>query len=93
MRIPKSVINKIRDYQKAKSQYNKLYNELESWFEENADSGVLWNDFEFADKPKGQYLGDGEWCEQYEAYYSPDCGNGTMYYEVKGKYIAASYDF
>lgn len=94
MKIPEHIIKKVKKYEKARDEYYKLHNQLETWFEEKCDDGVRWNDFEITDTPKGHHQSDGEYCSQQESGYSPDCGSGTMYYKIsENEYVAAEYDF
>lgn len=94
MRVPKDIADKMERYTQVRDEADKLYEELESWFSENADiDGIYITDFGVAKEPLGCHQGDGEYCDQYM--HGEDTGSGVYYHEIEGdsRYAYYGYSF
>lgn len=81
MRIPKELADKFKQYRILKDQTDKLFEELESWLNDNAgmaDCGMY--DFGASQKPSGTLQTDGEYCEEHRI--GEDSCDGIYYWPV-----------
>ncbi len=92
--ISKEVADKVRRYQRLKREANRLYEELQDYFEEELD-GCCVTDFSISGKPDECFSqGDGEYIAE-SASSLNDTGEGICYKPIKGskKYVAIDYCF
>ena len=93
MEVPKEIAEKATRYEKLSNEANELFEELESWANENGFEDLLVTGFGISQKPTGKSQSDGEYCDQ--VMYDEDSGNGNYYYPVEGssKYMRVEYSF
>ncbi|MDE5820673.1 MAG: hypothetical protein K2N41_04465 [Lachnospiraceae bacterium] len=91
MKVSKKIAKKVKQYQKLKSQADKLFEELEAYF--IGEQGLEgFEDAFIADKPEGsKQTKDGEYCDQITL--GEDWYRGTYYYPIKDskKYVGCEY--
>ncbi|MBR6538091.1 MAG: hypothetical protein IKT67_12920 [Lachnospiraceae bacterium] len=90
MKCSKEIAEKVKRYQKLKSEEEKLYKEIEKYFVEELDAEGFQEPF-IADKPKGEKQNGDEYCDQYCVY--EDWYEGTYYHQIEGsrKYVGYSF--
>lgn len=86
MKIPKEIREKIE-------QKIKIDEEIKDWMKESIDvDDMYFPSMEITEKPKGEFQGEGEWCNQSVGY----CGDdfyGHYYWEMdNGKYLCMYYE-
>lgn len=93
MTVPKEIAIKADRYEMLKKEADELYEELESWANENGFDGIWANDFGTAQEPVGEEQDGGEYCNQTMT--EEDSGYGDYYYPIEGssQYMRVGYSF
>lgn len=92
MKVSKEIAEKVKQYQKLKSQTDKLYEELKEYFEEEQGLEGFCEPF-ITDKAKGQkQTADGEFCDQ--TILGEDWYRGQYYYQIENsdEYVGCHYE-
>lgn len=89
--IPKEIVEKAEKYAKLKQITDELYEDLESYFNDlEGDDAVYRGSYTVVDKPSGELLESGCYCDQIRG--GEDFFVGTFYYPTQdGRYIAYYY--
>ena len=90
MKVSKEIADKVRQFQKAKQEAEKLYEEIKEYFKNEHDAEGFCEPF-ITDKPKGQLLFEDEYCDQHCVY--EDWYEGTYYHQIEGSKEYVGYSF
>ncbi len=80
MKISKKIAEKVKRYQKLKAETDKLFRELNNFFEEKQGDEGVW-DFFITNKPQGVKQFNGEYCDQTTL--GEDWYRGVYYHPIK----------
>lgn len=91
MKCPKEIAKKVEEYQKKQAEVDKLYEEIQEYFEENLDAEGFQVPF-ITDKPTGDLQNDDEYCDQRNI--AEDWYEGNYYHQIEGsdKYVGYSFE-
>ena len=91
MKVSQELADKVELYQTLKKQTDKLYEELEEYFESELDAEGFGEPF-ITDKPKGVLQNGDEYCDQ--MIMGEDWFQGEYYYPVEdsNKYVGYSFN-
>lgn len=92
MKVSKEIANKVKRYQELQAEADELYQQLNSYFEDELGVEGFYDPF-ITDEPKGiEQSGDGEYCDQ--TILGEDLYKGVYYYQIEDSddYIGCRYE-
>lgn len=91
MKVSKEIAKKVEQYQELQNEADKLYKEIETYFEEELDAEGFGVPF-IADISEGQRQNDDEYCNQITL--GEDWYKGEYYHQIEGsdKYVGYSFE-
>ncbi|ENZ12421.1 hypothetical protein [Enterocloster clostridioformis] len=92
MKVSKEIAEKAAEYEALKEKSDKLFEELQKWFSENADMDDCYlYGFGVAQEADGEEQEEGEYCNQYQR--GEDSFDGTYYWAVEDstQYVWVNY--
>lgn len=92
MKIPKDIAAKVAEYEEAQKKADRLFEELDAWFEENVDDTLSMRGLSIVHSPAGVPQRDGSYWNDTND--QEDWIRGIHYYPIEDsdQYVAYSHD-